>query len=97
MTIALSQLFGDDEEGEGEDELDAAEKAGENGKVKYSRDVLCDLCTPASEISALRKEAQAFKIVRKALRVAPISKNGDFAKSGSVQQLDPARLAFDKV
>lgn len=29
--IYQSQLFGDDEEGE--DELDAAEKAGENGKI----------------------------------------------------------------
>ncbi|KAM5541730.1 hypothetical protein V8D89_004459 [Ganoderma adspersum] len=63
--------------GEDEDggELDEAEKQGEN----------------ASEIAALRKEAQAFKIVRVALRSAPTP--NDAASSSS----SAAKLVFSKV
>ncbi|PIL27288.1 hypothetical protein GSI_10435 [Ganoderma sinense ZZ0214-1] len=63
--------------GEDEDgsELDEAEKQGEN----------------ASEIAALRKEAQAFKTVRAALRSAPTP--NDVASSSS----SAAKLVFSKV
>ncbi|KAI1798438.1 hypothetical protein LXA43DRAFT_30912 [Ganoderma leucocontextum] len=63
--------------GEDEDgsELDEAEKQGEN----------------ASEIAALRKEAQAFKTVRAALRASPTP--NDAASSSS----SAAKLVFDKV
>ncbi|KAH9941250.1 uncharacterized protein BXZ73DRAFT_98467 [Epithele typhae] len=62
--------------GEDEDgaELDEAEKQGEN----------------ASEIAALRKEAQAFKAVREALRSVPA---GDASSSGP----SAAKLVFNKV
>ncbi|KAH8109913.1 hypothetical protein DFH11DRAFT_840626 [Phellopilus nigrolimitatus] len=73
--------------GEDEDaggELDAAEKDGEN----------------AQEIATLRKEAQAFTAVRKALRAAHTlnGKTGSGANSLSASgSADPARLAFNKV
>ncbi|KZP05062.1 hypothetical protein FIBSPDRAFT_967619 [Athelia psychrophila] len=64
--VHSSQLFGEDEDAEGE--LDDAEKQGEN----------------VQEIATLRKEAQAFKAVRTALRTS--------AATG-----DAARMVFQKV
>ena len=46
---------------------------------------------PASEIAALRKEAQAFKTVRAALRVAPTPNDAASTSSSA------AKLVFDKV
>ncbi|EJD08525.1 uncharacterized protein FOMMEDRAFT_165082 [Fomitiporia mediterranea MF3/22] len=76
----LQQLFGEDEYGS--DELDDAERAGENSE----------------EIANLRKEAQAFALVRKALRTNS-SPNGTASdgRDYSDKLKDPARLAFDKV
>jgi hypothetical protein len=67
------QLFGEDEDST--DELDEAEKQGENGESFFP----CSVpilsfgrsprhLSPAQEIENLRKEAQAFKSVRAALR-----------------------------
>lgn len=64
----LSQLFGEDEDASGEDELNEALQRGEN----------------AQEIAALRKEAQAFKRVRTALR-------------SPTNDEEAAKLAFEKV
>lgn len=64
----LSQLFGEDEDASGEGELNEALQQGEN----------------AEEIATLRKEAQAFKRVRTALRLP----NNDE---------EAAKLAFEKV
>ncbi|KAI0084615.1 hypothetical protein BDY19DRAFT_898178 [Irpex rosettiformis] len=66
----IPQLFGEDEDAGKEGDLDEAEKQGEN----------------AQEIATLRKEAQAFKSVRAALRTP---------QSGS--DVDAARLIFQKV
>ncbi|KAI0693160.1 hypothetical protein BC835DRAFT_1508132 [Cytidiella melzeri] len=65
----IPQLFGEDEDVGGEGELDEAEKQGEN----------------AQEIATLRKEAQAFKSVRAALRTT------------SSTHSDAAKLVFHKV
>ena len=81
----FSQLFGEDEDAGGE--LDAAEKQGENGVYLFACCVsLIDPHTnlSAQEIATLRKEAQAFKAVRAALR-SP-------ATTG-----DAARMVFQKV
>jgi ubiquitin-like 1-activating enzyme E1 B len=90
-------LFGEDENGG--DELDAAEKAGENGKtlVLVWQDYLHDFLV-AQEIENLRKEAQAFRAVRKALRLEQAS-NG--VRANGIDQsnpngIDPARLCFEK-
>ncbi|KAI0763975.1 hypothetical protein BD413DRAFT_606430 [Trametes elegans] len=66
----MPQLFGEDEADSGQ-ELDEAEKQGENAK----------------EIAALRKEAQAFRAVRAALR----STAADGSSSSA------AKMVFDKV
>ncbi|KLO06151.1 hypothetical protein SCHPADRAFT_1002503 [Schizopora paradoxa] len=76
----LPQLFGEDENGG--NELDEAEKQGENEQ----------------EIATLRKEAQAFTLVRKALRNSQPSANGKMnGNSHASGSADAARLAFDKV
>ncbi|KAI5119541.1 hypothetical protein M0805_008527 [Coniferiporia weirii] len=75
----IPQLFGEDEESG--DELDAAEKAGEN----------------AREIANLRKEAQAFTAVRNAIRSAPSPNGSAAKGAGSRESTDAARLAFNKV
>lgn len=90
-------MFGEDEDGG--DELDAAEKSGENG-------LFCPIfifqklntLIPAQEIATLRKEAQAFTAVRKSLRTSP-SMNGTISngEGSSKKAVDAARLAFDKV
>ncbi|OJT14808.1 Ubiquitin-activating enzyme E1-like [Trametes pubescens] len=68
----IPQLFGEDEDADAGGELDEAEKQGEN----------------SAEIATLRKEAQAFKSVRAALR----STSADASSSSSA-----AKQAFDKV
>ncbi|KAL5521190.1 hypothetical protein ACEPAG_9113 [Sanghuangporus baumii] len=70
------------EDEDGSGELDAAEKAGEN----------------AQEIANLRKEAQAFAVVRKALRSDP-SPNGTIinGEGAGGRPVDAAQLVFDKV
>ncbi|KAI0339312.1 hypothetical protein BDW22DRAFT_1409173 [Trametopsis cervina] len=64
----IPQLFGEDEDAGNEGELDEAEKQGEN----------------ADEIATLRKEAQAFKSVRAALRTT------------SQENSNAAKLVFQK-
>ena len=83
------QLFGEDEDG---GELDEAEKQGENGKTLQNNVDFLYLTglSIANEIAALRKEAQAFKAVRAALRSAP---EGDASSSGP----SAAKLVFNKV
>lgn len=62
-----SQLFGEDEDAGSE--LDVAEKEGENGKWNSSPMFENNTnCTAAQEIATLRREAQAFRTVREALR-----------------------------
>lgn len=51
----------------------------------------------AREISALRKEAEAFRVVRKALRTAAAPRDGAIVTSVTGHQSNPARLTFDKV
>lgn len=52
----------------------------------------------AQEIATLRKEAQAFTLVRKALRNSQTSTNGKMnGNSHASGSADAARLAFDKV
>ncbi len=88
---ADSQLFGEDEDADAGGELDEAEKQGENceasSMASTSRhfDVLM---FSAAEIATLRKEAQAFKSVRAALR----STSADASSSSSA-----SKQAFDKV
>ncbi|KAH9177780.1 hypothetical protein EDB89DRAFT_1439238 [Lactarius sanguifluus] len=78
----VPQLFGEDEDST--DELDEAEEQGENGEISFSLSCTLAfdspylsffpafipvlLLFPAQEIANLRKEAQAFKSVRTALR-----------------------------
>jgi len=81
------QLFGEDEDAVGE--LEAAEEMGENGVFlascldtsQYHNGKFLNL---AQEIATLKKEAQAFKNVRQALRSA--------TASGSA-----SRMVFEKV
>lgn len=64
------QLFGADDEAEGQ-ELDDAEKNGENGKSRSSLGhfyVALRSAPVAEEIQELRKEAQANKALRASLR-----------------------------
>ncbi|TDL19017.1 hypothetical protein BD410DRAFT_774396 [Rickenella mellea] len=79
----IPQLFGEDEDGG--DELDEAEKQGEN----------------AEKIANLRKEAQAFTAVRNALRSGSHPKpNGSTTRSRSKKANpngDAAQLVFNKV
>ena len=94
------QLFGEDEDST--DELDEAEKQGENGEPPY------DLCLPsnallpwtftlvpclllAQEIENLRREAQAFKSVRAALRSKDTSSSAAKMAFQKVQCLLPLR------
>lgn len=98
----LSQLFGEAEDG---DELDEAERAGENRKFRsdiltWPRTLI--LFTIANEIAALRQEAQAFSKVRKAIRNMDFTiptENGKHQNGSwyAANSSDPAHLAFDKV
>ena len=80
-------MFGEDEDASGEVELNEALQRGENGA--YIIDAVVFPAThsppPAQEIATLRKEAQAFRRVRTALR----SPNDDDDEA--------AKLAFEKV
>jgi hypothetical protein len=87
------QLFGEDEDST--DELDEAEKQGENGELSYAHSpsfnpLLLWILTRrsmlllAQEIENLRREAQAFKSVRAALRSKDSSSNA-------------AKMVFQKV
>jgi ubiquitin-like 1-activating enzyme E1 B len=64
------QLFGEDEDASGEVELTEALQRGENGVLVVDTIVLFAIHNHliAQEIATLRKEAQAFKRVRTALR-----------------------------
>lgn len=79
-------MFGEDEDASGEAELNEALQRGENGVYVIDAIVLPATHSPptAQEIATLRKEAQAFRRVRTALR----SPNDDE---------EAAKLAFEKV
>lgn len=66
----MAQLFGEDENEDAVNELDEAEKQGENSE----------------EINTLRREAQAFRAVREALRSSASSSD----KTGA------AKMVFQK-
>lgn len=88
ILLQNSQLFGEDEDAI--DELDQAEKQGENGKTyiyilsSFSPEFLPFLfllVLQVQEIEMLRKEALAFKVVRKALRTPSPNGSSDVAKN----------------
>ena len=80
------QLFGEDEDESGEDELNEALQQGENGQsvTGFIMPSVAHDSLIAQEIAALRKEAQAFKRVRTALR-------------SPTNDEEAAKLAFEKV
>jgi ubiquitin-like 1-activating enzyme E1 B len=67
----MAQLFGEDENEDAIGELDEAERQGEN----------------SAEIATLRREAQAFRAVREALR----------SSASSSAEAGAAKLVFQKV
>ena len=79
-------MFGEDEDASGETELNEALQRGENGVyiMVVTLFSVIDVHLIAQEIATLRKEAQAFRRVRTALR----SQNDNE---------EAARLAFEKV
>jgi len=90
ILLQNSQLFGEDEDAI--DELDQAEKQGENGKTYIYIYILSSfspeflpfvflLVLQVQEIEMLRKEALAFKAVRKALRTPSPNGSSDVAKN----------------
>lgn len=86
-TLLYSQLFGEDEDDQGE--LDEALKQGENGELAvHARWYILFLLTHsiAKEIQTLRQEAQAFRTVRAALRATEVN-----------DRHGAARKVFDKV
>ena len=87
------QLFSQDPDVE--KELDEAEKQGQNGVIYRTLWVPFTVLTLeiAKEIENLRKEAQAFSAVRKALKHSE-NANGRSLPSTSI---DPAQVIFEKV